>query len=596
MTLAVPPFSRASRRTFLLNTARAGASLAALVALSACATRSGTAEPVVDTTLGRLRGTHAQGAFAFRGVPYAATTAGDNRFRPPVERQPWVGVRDALEGGASAPQPQVGSPVEFAWYWSGIPASEDCLSLSVFTPALRDNQRRPVLVWLHGGAFAIGAGTSAGFDGSHLAASQDVVVVSVNHRLNVLGALFTGEHPEQLSAESGNLGTLDQLAALKWIKANAESFGGDPANITVFGQSGGAAKVTALLGLPAARGYIQRAIVQSGSGAWKLAGPDAAARAAHAFLREFGLTAANAGRLRQLPLEQLVAAFAKVSAAAGGVSEFRPTLDGRVFVDDPFNPAASPLSADIPVLIGNAAQEATFFLAPDPRNFSLSAGQARQRIQRFLKLDDAGTTRLIDAYRDLDGKAAPSELLIRIAGDYNYRLPTLAVAERKAAQKSAPVYAYEFDWQSPARGGVLGSPHTAEVPFIFGTLGAARPLVQDSADQLQVRDRMGAIWAQFARTGTPGSDVVAGWAPYDSLARTTALLGKSWEARRDPAARHAPRFRRSRCMSTASRCRSPATDTRRTRKLLHACGSRGSPTKESPAMPGRAGPPLGAGR
>jgi len=527
--------SSTSRRTFLLGTARAGASLAALGALSACATTAATAEPVAETTSGRLRGTRAQGAFAFRGVPYAATTAGDNRFRPPLERQPWAGVRDALQGGASAPQPQIGSPAEFAWYWSAIPASEDCLSLSVFTPALRDHRRRPVLVWLHGGAFAIGAGTSAGFDGSHLAVSQDVVVVSVNHRLNVLGGPFTGEHPEQLSAESGNLGTLDQLAALKWIKANAESFGGDPANITVFGQSGGAAKVTALLGLPAARGYIQRAIVQSGSGAWKLAGPEAAARAAHAFLREFGLNAASAGRLREVPVAQLVAAFAKVSGAAGGVSEFRPTLDGQVFADDPFDPVASPLAVDVPVLIGNAADEATFFLAADPRNFSLGAAQARQRIQRFLRLDGAATDRLIEAYRERDGKATPSELLIRIAGDYNYRLPTLAVAERKAAQQGAPVYAYEFDWKSPARGGALGSPHTAEVPFIFGTLDAARPLVQDSPDQLQVRDRMGAIWAQFARTGRPG-DTVSGWTPYDGTTRTTALLGKSWEARRDPAA------------------------------------------------------------
>lgn len=528
--------SHASRRIFLFNTARLGVIATAAASLSACATLAGPSEPIAETTLGRIRGTHRQGVYAFKGVPYAASTAGVNRFRGPAPRAPWAGIRDALEGGASAPQPKSAAPVEFAWYWSDIAASEDCLSLSLFTPALRDHKRRPVLVWLHGGAFSIGAGTSAGFDGSHLALSQDVVVVSVNHRLNVLGSLYTGEYPDQLSPESANVGTLDQLAALKWIKANADAFGGDPDNITVFGQSGGAAKVTALLGLPAARGYIQRAIVQSGSGAWKLASPEAAARAGHAFLREFGLTAANAGRLREVPVEQLIAAFGKLSAAAGGVSEFRPTLDGQVFTEDPFDPVASPLSADIPLLIGNAVQEATFFLAADPANFSLSAAQVRARLQRFIRLNDAATDRLIATYRDIDGKATPSELLIAIAGDYNYRLPTLAVADRKAAQNRAPVYAYQFEWKSPARGGALGSPHTSEVPFIFGTLEAARPLIQDSADQFEVRDRLGAIWAQFARTGNPVTNAVAGWTPYQASSRTTALLGRHWQAKADPAA------------------------------------------------------------
>ncbi|WP_233236390.1 carboxylesterase/lipase family protein [Bordetella sp. LUAb4] len=504
--------------------------------LGACAAAGGgSKEPVVETTQGRIRGVRSGGAYAFKGVPYAESTAGANRFRPPVARRPWAGELDATRGGASAPQVKAGAPIEFAWYWSDIAQSEDCLSLNVFTPALRDNKRRPILVWLHGGAFAAGAGTSPGFDGSYLAARQDVVVVSINHRLNVLGSLFTGEHADQLSPESGNVGTLDQLAALKWIKANAEAFGGDPDNITIFGQSGGAAKVTALLGLPAARGYIQRAVVQSGSGAWRLATSENAARAAHALLAEFGLSAANAGRLRDVPVEQLIAAFGKVTAARGGVSEFRPTLDGVVYTQDPFDPVASPLAADIPVLIGNAAQEATFFLASDPRNFTLSAQQVRARVQRFIRLSDADTKRLIDAYRGQLGNATPSEILIAIATDYNYRLPTLAVADRKAAQNAAPVYAYQFEWKSPARDGVLASPHTGEVPFIFGTLDAARPLILQSPDQVRVREHLGGIWADFARTGKPG-DAVADWKPYSATAgRTTAILGKDWKTVADPA-------------------------------------------------------------
>lgn len=526
----------ASRRQFLNRSAKAGAVIASTSSLAACATVGGTREPIVETTLGRVRGSKQGGAYAFKGIPYAASTAGQNRFRAPVARAPWAGVRDALTGGASAPQLKGGSPAEFAWYWSSIAQDEDCLSLSVFTPALRDNKKRPILVWLHGGAFSAGAGTSDGFDGTYLAQSQDVVVVSINHRLNVLGSIYTGEHVDQLSAESANVGVLDQVAALEWIKANAAAFGGNPDNVTIFGQSGGAAKVTALLGLPVARGLFHRAVVQSGSGLWKLASAESAARYTHRYLSEFGLTSANAGRLRDVPVEQLIAAFGKVAGQQGGVSEFRPTLDGVVFAQEPFDPVASPLSANIPVLIGNASQEATFFLAGDQRNFSLTQEQVFNRIKRFIKLNDAQTKQLIDAYRDVHTSATPSELLVAIAGDYNYRLPTLATADRKAVQGGAPVYAYEFDWQSPARGGVLGAAHTAEVPFIFGTLEAARPLVQASPDQLQVRDRLGAIWAQFARSGRPDTDAVKNWTPYTATQRTTAFIGKAWATKTDPAA------------------------------------------------------------
>jgi para-nitrobenzyl esterase len=525
-----------SRRQFLAGTAKAGAVVVTASSLAACATVSGTSEPVVETTLGRVRGQKQRGAYAFKGIPYAASTAGANRFRAPVARTPWAGVRDALTGGASAPQLKGASPAEFAWYWSSIAQDEDCLSLSIFTPALRDNKKRPILVWLHGGAFSSGAGTSDGFDGSYLAQSQDVVVVAINHRLNVLGSIFTGEQNNPLSPESANVGVLDQVAALKWIKANAEAFGGNPENVTIFGQSGGAAKVTALLGLPAAKGLFQRAVVQSGSGLWKLASAENAARYTHRYLRELGLTSATAARLRDLPVEQLIAAFGKVASEQGGVSEFRPTLDGVVFKQEPFDPVASSLSADIPVLIGNAAQEATFFLAGDQRNFSLSQDQVFNRIKRFLRLNDGQTKQLIEAYRDIHRNATPSQLLIAIAGDYNYRLPTLATADRQAALKRAPVYAYEFDWSSPARGGVLGAAHTAEVPFIFGTLDAARALVQDSPDQLQVRDRLGAIWGAFARSGRPDTSAVANWTPYTAEKRTTAFIGNAWATKVDPAA------------------------------------------------------------
>jgi para-nitrobenzyl esterase len=489
---------------------------------------------VIETRLGRLRGQSIEGVASFKGVPYAASTAGDNRFRPPVVPAAWTGDRDATALGASAPQPAALGPAEFAWYWSKIPASEDSLSLSVYTPGVNDGRRRPILVWLHGGAFSIGAGTAPGFDGSHLAKAQDVVVVSINHRLNLFGSFFTGEYPDQLSPASGNLSVLDQIAALKWVRDNAAAIGGDSNNVTIFGQSGGAAKVAVLLGAPSAKGLFHRAVIQSASGAWRLATPESAARSAHALLAQFDLTAQNAGKLREVPVDKLLAALGQV-VAKNGVADFRPTLDNLVFKQHPFDPAASAVSEDIPLLIGNTAQEATFFLAGDPKNFSLGADQARSRIKRFVGLDDVETDRLIAAYREILPESSPSELLIAVAGDYNYVLPTLLVADRKAAQNKAPVFAYMFDWKSPARDGILGSPHTAEVPFIFGTLDAAAPLIAESPDRIEVRDRLGEIWGSFARSGRPQTAAVADWKPYQGEQRSTALIGAGWRSVDDPA-------------------------------------------------------------
>lgn len=527
------------RRDFLRGAAKTAVAGSALSSgfplfLATPANARAASSVIIETPLGRLRGQSVEGVASFKGVPYAASTAGANRFRPPVALSPWTGEKEAIAFGASAPQVSGPSPAEFAWYWSSVPASEDNLSLSVYTPGVNDGRRRPILVWLHGGAFAIGAGTSPGFDGSHLAKSQDVVVVSINHRLNLFGSLFTGENQDQLSPESGNLSVLDQIAALKWVRDNAAAIGGDANNVTIFGQSGGAAKVAVLLGTQKAKGLFHRAVIQSASGAWRLATPESAARSAHTLLAEFDLTVKDAAKLRDVPVEKLLAALGKV-AAKNGVADFRPTLDNVVFNQHPFDPAASDISADIPLLIGNTAQEATFFLAGDPKNFSLSAEQVHNRVKRFIGLDDSGTGRLIAAYRETHAEVSPSEALIAIAGDYNYVLPTLLVADRKAAQKRAPVYTYRFDWKSPARDGVLGSPHTAEVPFIFGTLDEAATLIKGSPDRFEVRDRIGEIWSNFARTGRPHTSVIADWKPYQGEERATALIGAGWRIVNDPA-------------------------------------------------------------
>ncbi len=497
------------------------------LALGASAQTRPGPSPVVETTSGRLRGVAVGGVSSFKGVPYGDTTAGANRFRPPQPAPRWAGVREATAFGPNAPQIWAEGPTEFAWYWANLPQSEDALTLSLYTPGT-DQGRRPVLLWLHGGGFSIGTGSSPGFDGSHLARTQDVVVVSINNRLNLFGSFFTGEHQDQLSPESGNLQVLDQIAALRWVRDNIAAFGGDPNNVTIFGQSGGAAKVAALLAAPAASGLIHRAVIQSASGAWRLAPPEGAARSAHAVLREFGLTAREAGRLREAPVDRLLAALAKVGAA-----EFRPVLDGQVFPHHPYDPVAAASARGIPLLIGWTATEATFFLAGDPGNFNLDAARARARIQRFLRLDDAETNRVIEGYRQLHPDATPSELLIQVTSDHFYRLPTSLIAGRQAAASNAPVYAYEFNWVSPARQRALASPHTSEMPFIFGTLDAAAALVAGDPAAPQVRDRLGEIWGSFARSGRPASQAVGDWQPYTEADRVTALLGGDWRTVKD---------------------------------------------------------------
>lgn len=524
-----------NKREFLLSGLKAGAVVSLPGGLLACASTVSSQEPVVETAAGKLRGLRSAQGFAFKGVPYGESTGGANRFRAPAAKQAWAGVRDATQHGASAPQPKGASVPEFAWYWSDAATSEDCLSLAVYTPAL-DGKKRPVLLWLHGGGFATGAGTSPGFDGSHLARAQDVVVVSINHRLNVFGSLLI-EAPG-FAAESANLGVLDQVLALRWVRENIARFGGDAGNVTIFGQSGGAAKVTALLGAPAAKGLFHKAVVQSGSGLWRLASRDKVAQASHGLLQELGLDRANAARIQQLPVEQIVAAYAKLLAKTGGVSEFRPTLDGVVFQQEPYDPVATPLAAQVPVLVGYAQHEATFFLAGNPANFSISEAQLQARVQKFLRLSGPATTELLQSYEAHYPGSTPSQRLIALASDYNYKLPTLAFADRQADLGAAPVHAYAFDWTSPARAGALGAAHTAEVPFIFGTLDAARALVQDSPDQLQVRDRLGAIWGQFARSGNPNSAAsgVQNWGRYERGQRNTARIGKSWSVAANPEA------------------------------------------------------------
>ena len=487
--------------------------------------RAAAPELVVEATAGKLRGTTTDGISCFKGIPYAASTAGANRFLPPRPVPSWPGVRDATAFGASAPQLPASADPLGAWYGALQPMSEDCLSLNVWTAGVTG--KRPVMVWLHGGAWVSCAGSAPGFDGTVLARDGDVVVITINHRLNLFGYLRFDEQDERF-AQSGNSGVLDMVAALRWVRDNAGAFGGDPDNVTIFGQSGGGAKVSAMLACPAARGLFHKAIAQSCSGSLRLASVDEAASLSQGLAQKLGIGRPTAAALQAVPVETLVPLM------RGMPPVFRPVLDGVTFPANPFDPAASAGAVNVPTMFGNAATETTLYMAANMANFALDEAEVTRRLARFLRIDPDSTVRIIEAYRGTMPSAAPSEVMAAVTTDYTYRRNTTREAFLQAADARAPVYTYVFDWRTPVRGGVLQSPHTLEVPFVFGTAAAAEALVGTGADLAPLTQMMVASWSAFAHTGDPTNPHVPHWPRYEAASRSTMLLSRESRVSADP--------------------------------------------------------------
>lgn len=499
------------RRQFL----RGGATLGLVTMLGRPAIGQ-TADATVETAHGKVRGRSAGGVQIFKGIPYAASTGGKNRFLPPQPVQPWTDIRDAFDYGPTAPQVirTTGAPIV-------QPIGEDCLVLNVFTPSTDTGKGRPVMVWLHGGGWRVGSGSGITNDGTHLAAFGDVVVVSINHRLNLFGHLQIND-PDDRFADSGNGGVLDMVAALRWVRDNIAAFGGDPGNVTIFGVSGGGSKVAALMATPAARGLFHKAIAQSCSGNLRITGQEEAARRAHDLAKTLGLAKLSGQALQDVPFDRLCAAL---TATAPSVNAYRPIVDGRTFDRHPFDPDAPALSAHIPMIAGNMATETTAELAHDKTNFTLDAKEVQRRLTRYLQVDSGTTQTILSAYRDGMKGASPSDLLVAITTDYQYLRNTRRMASLQARSGKAPVYSYIFNWRTPVMDGLLKSPHGSDVPFVFGTTAAAARTLGTGADLTPMSRIMMATWTSFARTGKPDNALIPHWPRFDDDRGATMMFG-----------------------------------------------------------------------
>ncbi len=509
------------RRTFLTQS---GLALAAgALPLRTVAAAPSPAHVAARVRGGRILGTREQGVHVFRGIRYGADTA-LRRFRPALREAAWRGVHEAFDCGQSAPQAGGDGP-----------GGEDCLFLNVWTPALRDGARRPILVYLHGGAFSTGSGSDPLYDGMRLCRRGDVVVVTLNHRLNAFGYLQLADIAGREFAQSGNVGQLDLVQALQWVREHAAEFGGDAGNVTLFGQSGGGAKIATLMAMPAARGLFHRAWTMSGQQV-TAAGPRAADGRARIFLDAVGVKPGDIDALLRLPASALVEGLRArdPSRVEDTALYFGPVMDGEVLPRHPFWPDAPPQSAGIPMVVGNTRDETRAFLGNDPSNFALDWETLPDtlRRQQFVDLDPAI---VIAEYRRLYPDYTPSEVFFAATTAGRSWRGAVEELQARAAQGHV-TWAYQLDWY-PADiegGGRRRAFHTLDIPLVFDNIGQPGSLTGTSAAAQRVADAMSGALLAFARSGDPRSGATSAWVPYTLPRRETMVFGATPVLRDDP--------------------------------------------------------------
>ncbi|WP_309644140.1 carboxylesterase/lipase family protein [Phenylobacterium sp.] len=484
---------------------------------------------IVPTGDGPVRGYLEDGLQVFKGVRYGAAPVGPLRFKPPQRPAPWHEPADTTAYGAPAIQSGLG-PGERRVSPGDPPApdepasSEDCLFLNVWTPGL-DRAARPVMVWLHGGGFANGSGGAAMYDGGSLARKGDVVTITVNHRLNAFGYLHLGEVFGPDYAQSGMAGMLDIVQALEWVRDNAAAFGGDPANVTIFGESGGGWKVSLLMAMPSAKGLFHKAVIQSGPG---LSGKPVAEadQTARALLSALGVDSAEA--LAEIPTEVL--SHASVAIPGEAMRLYTPVVDGIALPRDPFTPDASPLCADIPVLIGTNKDENTLFMIGHPKFGEFTEEDlAKHAATGAGRKADA----LVSALREAHPDYSPTHLACAVGTATGMWGGSITLAERKAAQ-AAPVWMYMLTWETPVSRGRLRCPHALEIPLVFDNVERARNFVGRGEEPQRVADQMSAAWLAFARTGDPNTPALPAWPAYDAARRATMIFDLDSKVVDDP--------------------------------------------------------------
>ena len=491
-------------------------------------TESG-ARAIAPTPNGPVVGRVADGLFVFKGVRYAAPPVGPLRFRPPARPAPWTEPADA--GAYGAPAIQFGLPPGGRHVSTADPpapdepgSDEDCLFLNLWTPGL-DDARRPVMVWLHGGGFSHGSGGAARYDGAALSRRGDVVVVTLNHRLGVFGYLHLADAFGADYARSGSAGMLDIVQALEWVRDGVAAFGGDPDNVTIFGESGGGWKVSQLMAMPCARGLFHKAVVQSGPGLLGKPRPDAA-DAAGALLDR--LTVDSPRALLAVPAADLSLAAAALPGEPTRL--FAPVIDGDVLPRHPFDPDASPLAADIPLLIGTNKDETTLFMFGDPRFGAMTEADVLARAEAAVGRRGPA---LVAALREAFPDYGAAHLVAAVGTAAGIWIGSIALAERKAVQP-APVYMYLLAWETPAARGRLRCPHGLDIPLVFDNVDRARGLVGRSPDAQALADQMASAWIAFARTGNPAAPGAPAWPPYDAVRRATYVFDKVSAVVEDP--------------------------------------------------------------
>jgi para-nitrobenzyl esterase len=480
----------------------------------------------VDTSLGRLAGIEEGGLSVFRGIPYASPPVGELRLRAPRPAVPWAGVRDAIRFGPAAPQ---NPPVSSLTGEVPLAHDEDCLTLNIWTPRA-DGARRPVLVWIHGGGFTSGSGSEPLYSGAALARRGDAVVVTINYRLGILGFLaHPGLADEEGGGAQGNWGLLDQAAALGWVRDNIAAFGGDPANVTIFGESAGSMSVCDLMTLPSAAGLFHRAIAQSGPPSATTM--ERAEEHAAKLMAELGC--GDPAQLRAVPVEALLAAQQGVlSPRAGAGLALVPVADRASLPTDPARAFASGTAARVPLLIGTNRDEAKLFMVSDPKNRDPDEDLLLRRIDRAFAASGVKLTpeRAIDAYRaarhERGEPTTPRDLWSAIESDRMFRIGSVRAAAAHARTQPA-TYAYLFTWESPGMHGALGACHALEIPFVLGNLDA--PTMDRFAGTgpaaSALSEQMMDAWLAFACAGNPEHAGLPDWPAYEESGRSTMVFG-----------------------------------------------------------------------